>query len=152
MRALLASLMFVAACDGSSATAADSATSCTCKALGVSFDKTSSGLGAMNVQDALDELAARPVAEAPVGGRIQTVVKTFPNPGTKGGVSQTLDCPDPAHDIALGGACGFVDNATLGETIITNDASHASYACSWLQPNGSPSNMRVTVVCLTKAR
>ncbi len=147
---MLAVVMF-AACDGDGAQTNDAA-SCTCKALNVSFDKTSSGLGASNVQDAIDELAARPIPEAPVGGRIQTVVRTFPNPGTKGAVSQIAECPDPSHDIAIGGACSFVDGATLVGTAINNDSTHASYLCGWLQPDGSPTNMGVSVVCLTMAR
>lgn len=153
VRFLLAlSTLLVVSCSDGGQTTTDGAL-CACKAVEVAFDKTSSPLGAVNVQDAIDELAARPLPEPPIGGRLKTVVQVFPNPGTMGGVSQTVSCPDAAHDIALGGACGGGgDNAQLQETRITNDANAASYTCSWSQPNGGSETMRVTVVCLTQAR
>src|SRR5262249_12313923 len=151
MRAFLPLLIFVVACDGSSTSTSDATAACNCKALNVSFDKASSGLGAANVQDAIDELAARPLPEPAVGGRIQTIIKAFPNPGTHGGITLTADCADTAHDVALGGACGFDFGGTIVETRVTNDETHASYTCGWDQPTGGTQNVSVTVVCLTKA-
>lgn len=147
----LLALVPLVSCSDGNAVSTDAGT-CACKAIQTSFDKGTSTLGATNVQDAIDELAARPVAEAPIGSRIRTIDKVFPNPGTHGGVGQKLSCADPVHDLAIGGACGFVDNAELVETTIENDATRASYGCSWLQRDGSTSSMRVTVVCLTGAR
>jgi hypothetical protein len=153
MRALLALLVIASACSDDGGSTTSDASSCLCKALEVAFDKSSSTLGATNVQDAIDEIAARPAAEAPVGGRIKTLVQVFPNPGTMGGVTQTLSCSDPAHDLALGGACGGGGtNAQLRETRINNDTNMASYTCAWSQPTGGTEAMRVTVVCLTGAR
>lgn len=146
-----AAIAVVLGCSDSGASVAD-AGGYTCKALQVSFDKNSSALGASNVQDAIDELAERPVAETPIGGRIKTIDKFFPNPGTHGGVSQVAECDDPRHDLALGGACGYVDGATLAETTLLNEEGNASYRCGWMQLEGSSTKLRVTVVCLQGAR
>jgi hypothetical protein len=153
MRALLPLLVIATGCSDNGGSTTSDAASCSCTALQVAFDKTSSMLGASNVQDAIDEVAARPIAEPPVGDRIKTIVQVFPNPGTMGGVEQTLACPDPRHDVALGGACGGGGTrAQLVETRINNDTNVASYTCGWSQPTGGSDAMRVTVVCLTQAR
>ena len=143
-------LLGLASCDESPG-GADAGT-CSCAAATTTFDNTSSALGAENVQDAVDELAARPIAEPPVGSRIETITRVFTNPGTAGAVTQVASCPMPARDLALGGACGFVFNGLLVETRISNEASQASYACGWDQPSGGTGNMTVTVVCLRNAR
>lgn len=148
MRYFLGLLVVVVACsdDGGSMDAA-------VRALDVAFDKSSSTLGATNVQDALDELAQRPVAEAPVGPRIKTVVDVKPNPGTAGTALHTASCPDPVHDLALGGACPFGgDGAELAGSDLSNDTNLAQYTCAWRQPSGASGNMRAVVTCLTAAR
>jgi hypothetical protein len=147
----LALLVTLGACsnNGSSPAGPDAGT---VRALQVSFDKATSTLGATNVQDALDELAARPIAEAPIGSRIKTIVKPMPFPGLSGSVTLMADCSDPSHDVALGGACGFIDAATLVQTSIANDATHASFVCGWSKAGPGAGNTSVTVVCLTGAR
>jgi hypothetical protein len=145
---LMAVLAF--GCNGTDAQT--DAGACSCQAVSTSFDNASSSLGADNVQDAIDELAARPVAEPPIGERIETVTRVFSNPGTIGAVTQTAQCPTPARDLALGGACGFVFSAALVETRIANGTNDASYACGWDQSTAGSGNMSVTVVCLRNAR
>jgi hypothetical protein len=144
-------LTMLLSCSDNAQMTAD-AGACMCKAAQVSFDKASSTLGATNVQDALDELAARPIAEPPIATRIKIVDKGVPNPKTSGNVEATADCPNPGHDMAIGGGCGFVDSASINEAVLVNDATHASYRCGWSQPTGSSTLMSVSVVCLLNAR
>jgi hypothetical protein len=149
-RPLPALLLLFLGCDDSPSRS--DAGACACEAVTTSFDNASSSLGADNVQDAIDELAARPIPEAPVGSRIETITRTFANSGSAGGVSRTADCPDPAHDLALGGGCSFADGANLVATGVSNDATHASFSCSWVQDAPSQTMLAVTVVCLRNAR
>src|SRR5262245_23646847 len=70
-------LLVAAACSDNGTSQADAQGACTCTAERVSYDHSTSTLGANNVQDAVDELAARPIPEPPVGPRIQTIVVPF---------------------------------------------------------------------------
>jgi hypothetical protein len=153
MRTLvLAVIIAVTACSDGAGNEGDGGV-CACRAIQVSFDRASSTLGAMNVQDAIDELAARPVPEAAVGGRIRTIVRTFENPGTAR-VEKTATCDDPAHDVALGGGCAFAstpDNSAIVRSIPRNEPE-PSFTCAWSQPAGTQDTLFVYVVCLSQAR
>jgi hypothetical protein len=132
----------------------DAAAQCTCQpetALQTSYDNASSGLGAENVQDALDELADRPIAELPIGGRLQMIQQTLPNDGSVRPQPE-LDCPDMEHDIALSGTCGAVEGATLRGSGLLNGATVASFFCSYEQPAGNTDDILVTILCLRNAR
>lgn len=116
-------------------------------ALETTYDRTSSTLGAANVQDALDELAARPIAEAPLASRLELVVETFPNN------KQTLQneharCPDEAHDIALSGSCFGASVSSIATTLL----GVSTYECRINQTAGSTDMLEVRVLCLRNAR
>jgi hypothetical protein len=149
-RWLPALLLLFLGCDDSPSRS--DAGACACEAVTTSFDNASSPLGADNVQDAIDELAARPIPEAPVGSRIETITRTFANSGSAGGITRTAECPMPTRDLALGGGCSVVDTASLVGTAVVNDAASAAYSCSWLQSASSQTMLGVTVVCLRNAR
>jgi hypothetical protein len=127
--------------------------SCTCtppKAEQVSYDHVSSGLGAENAQDALDELAARPVAEAPIEGRLQLVDTAVTNTGAAL-ILLSQPCPQPT-DIALGGGCGLM--STPGTKLLATTltaAPNAGYSCNYEQPAGNMEQVHITVMCLHKA-
>jgi len=124
--------------------------SCTCEpptAVEVTYDKASSPLGADNVQDAVDELAARPLAEAPVAGRLQLVSAEVDNPGLSF-ITVSLSCP-AAGDIAIGGACGPL--LTPGAQLRGTGLDTNSYGCIYEQPVGNTDKPFLSVMCLHQA-
>lgn len=134
-------------CQNDSATMPDAAATPQ-TALATFYDKSSSTLGASNVQDAIDELAARPIAEPPLGPRLQLVVKSFPKVDDSTAQSEVLYCPDKEHDIALGGSCGGGGNMSqISDTIL----SASAYACRWVHPKGPDDSYEIRVRCLTNA-
>ena len=148
-------LSVAAACsdDGNNAQI-DAQGACTCTAEGVSYDHTSSNLGAANVQDAVDELAARPIPEPAVGPRIRTIVVPFTlTDQAPGGISKTAACSDESKDIVLGGACGYVGPRNfLGSTSIVNSSNEAKFSCGYDVPETISATSSVTVVCLSNAK
>ncbi len=71
---VIVAVAFAGCGESNDVTPLDGSCSCsTAPAVEVAFDNASSMLGASNVQDAIDELASRPVAEVPVGSRIETL-------------------------------------------------------------------------------
>lgn len=140
--------LLIAGC--SSDTGSDGSCSCEPKAaLETKYDNMSSMLGAENVQDALDELAARPVAEAPVGPRMIIVEEETPNTGADV-ISANGGCPDQAHDVALGGAC--IMPPLPGVALVGSILGEGGYACKWRQPMGNTDPVTVQVRCLLNAR
>ncbi len=156
MRLVSLGLMLgVAACsDNGSTPQIDAQGACTCTAQTVSYDKSTSNLGAVNVQDAIDELAARPIPEPPVGPRIKTIVVPFTLTNqAPGGVEKFATCTNEATDVVLGGACGFVGSANyLGSTRIINSTTEAKFSCGYTIPEMITATSSVTVVCLTSAK
>lgn len=110
-------------------------------ALQVSYDKTSSQLGADNVQDAVDELAARP-AEPPLAGRLTRIAVQVDNSGMEF-LNISLSCP-AATDVALGGGCGLISGATLTSTSLGENR----YSCNYKQLMGTVEKPLLTVMCL----
>jgi len=148
-------LSVAAACsDDGNNSPIDAQGACTCTAETVSYDHTTSTLGANNVQDAVDELAARPIPESPVGPRIKTIVVPFTlTDQAPGGVEKFATCTNEATDVVLGGACGFVGSANyLGSTRIINSSTEAKFSCGYTIPETISANSSVTVVCLTNAK
>lgn len=123
---------------------------CSCApptALQVTYDKTSSMLGATNVQDAVDELAARPLPEAPIEGRLEFVDQAVTNTGiTLPAFEQP--CPHPT-DIALGGGCGPMFAA--GTRLLGTTLEAHGYGCNYEQPASNTEAPHITVMCLHKA-
>lgn len=116
-------------------------------AIETKYDKTSSMLGADNVQDALDELATRREGEPPLASRLELVVKTFKNNG-KDFQYDSADCPDKDHDLALSGSCGRLPFTTISST----ELAQAAFACAMHQPPGTTEDLEVRVLCLRNAR
>jgi hypothetical protein len=136
------------------ATADANGAACTCTAASVPYDHASSGLAADNVQDAVDELASRPIAEAPVDPRIKTITVPFTLTSQPAGeISKTAACSNEATDVVLGGACGYVGTQNfLLATTITNSQTEAKFVCSYTVPATLNATSSVTVVCLTDAK
>jgi hypothetical protein len=150
---LLALPFALAGCPGDDNGAADSG-QCMCPAptaQQVSYDNMSSELGAENVQDAIDELEARPT-EAPVIPRLATISmqKTFP--GETSG-SAAANCPTPG-DYAVSGFCRTFNssNVTITGTEIVNGGGMALFACDFKQVAGTMDPITVGVVCLHAAQ
>lgn len=145
---LIATLGAVTGCPDDT-TASPDAAAVPQTALATPYDKRSSTLGATNVQDAIDELAQRPLAEAPLVGRLEFVAKDFPN---KGGVSQTEEatCPDPMHDFAISGSCRT--NTNIGTTLTGFTLGESKYVCDWRQDPRNDDHYQVWVLCLRNAR
>ncbi len=155
MRLVTVCLLFgMVACTDSGNTPADAQGACTCTAETVSYDHATSSLGATNVQDAVDELAARPIPEPPVGPRLKTIVVPFTLTNqAPGGISKTAACPDESKDVALGGACGFVGPRNfIGSTSVLNSSTEAKFSCGYDVPETITATSSVTVVCLTNAK
>ncbi len=144
---VLAVSLLVVGCE-----AEDGDDECSCEArpaLETPYDNMSSMLGAANVQDALDELAGRPVAEASVGSRLVIVEKETPNTGGEI-MSANASCPDVEHDLALGGACWT--QPLPGVALAGSDLGEAGYSCTWHQPMDNVEVVKVSVRCLRNAR
>jgi hypothetical protein len=121
---------------------------CTCptpSAQQINFDNGTSTLGAENVQDALDELAQRPLGEPSLAGRITQMEKELDNAGGEI-LSGSISCPE--GDIALGGGCGFL----LGGGVLTSAGGGGGiYGCSYQQPAGNTAKPTISVMCFHPA-
>jgi hypothetical protein len=119
-------------------------------ALQTPYDKASSKLGADNVQDALDELAERPLAEAPLGMRLYWHTVSFTD--TKESVELKATCPISDKDVVIGGAClPPIAKATLLGSDFGPNGSY--FKCSYRQEVGSPvSEFGIDIVCLKDAK
>ena len=150
----LLALSVVACSDNGNNPQIDAQGACTCTAEGVSYDHTTSSLGAANVQDAVDELAARPIPEPPVGPRIKTIVVPFTVTNQPpGGIEKSAACDNEARDIVLGGACGFVSSSNpLVSTAINNSSTEAKFTCGYTVPATVSATSSVTVVCLSNGK
>src|SRR5688572_31677801 len=90
---------------------------CVCQpqtALGTPFDNGSSMLGAGNVQDALDELAARPLA----GSMYFTDWSEGEPAAGVAGFVISRPCNDNPGDIALSVTCEFAEGGTPDPTVV----------------------------------
>lgn len=144
---LVATLGAVTGCPDDTTAAPDAAVAPQ-TALQTPYNKQSSTLGAVNVQDAIDELAQRPIAEAAIGSRLELVVREFPN-NNMTYQQELLYCPDKDHDIAMSGSCNsLARTAALRSTIL----GPASFYCEWSQLEGNTGNYDVRVLCLRNAR
>jgi hypothetical protein len=143
----------LSACDGDSQGA-----NCPCPpqtALETSFDNASSTLGAENVQDALDELAARPVA-----GRMYVTDWQYID-ATLAGVSIGVLCNDSMNDIPLSVTCELAEGGTPDPSVIPflqafgvqpweNGGAQAGGHCDWYTTDSRPwgGRFKIRLVCL----
>jgi hypothetical protein len=83
--------------------------------------------------------------------RIAQITTQIPNPR---GVLVTASsaCPNPAHDIAVGGECSAGQHALLQKTLLSSGAGSASYSCSFRQAEDNPAPLVVSVLCVLDAR
>jgi hypothetical protein len=122
-------------------------------ALETPYDNRSSTLGAENVQDAVDELAARPVAEAPLAGRLflrgwnELTDPTTPN------VIVTSECDSTA--IAISVQCQWVPPdvspfPALTSSYADDPAEGRGATCIWSTPDQSipGGTFRARALCL----
>ena len=149
--AILFAALLLGACDSAGGTP-DTVGQCGCEsgeqtALQTRYDPSSSTLGAENVQDAIDELAARQTAEQVIAERVVRVQETAQNPGTVE-FDATLDCPDPDHDLAIGGGCDEV----IGGTLRGQGLFGGGIVCRYKQSASNTATARITVVCLKGSR
>jgi hypothetical protein len=147
-------LFVAAACSDNGTAQTDAQGACTCTAETVSYDHSSSTLGASNVQDAVDELAARPIPEPPIGPRVKTIVVPFTlTDQAPGIISKAAACPNESVDVVLGGACGAVGTTNyLLRTDIANSSTEAKFSCGYAIPETITATSSVTVVCLANAK
>ena len=151
----LAASLLVAACNGTADDDidVDSRAVCDCPeqtAADVAYDNVGSGLAGANVQDAVDELAARPEGLADAFDRIILVEQVFTSAAA--GTTQLLQvqCPGSGAERAraLGGACDGGDAST---TVTRTQLQNGSYFCYWSKPEGAEIEFTAQVTCLGKA-
>ena len=158
---LITTTFLAAACNGTSDddVDVDSRAVCDCPektAADIPYDNVGSGLVGADVQDAVDELAARPEGIADAFERIMIVEVTDTSPTT--GTSHVVQvvCPGTGPDLALaiGGGCdGATSNAPI--TRMTPDPSPdglaRAFECVWAKPEGVAIEVTARAVCLGKA-
>lgn len=156
LRALVALVSITAtACSGDDDDADDNGTrtdagSCVCTnptAAEVTYDPTASELNGPNVQDALDELAARPEPGPDVTARIQPALESNEFTSNAPIVQIQVDCPgeQPTKGLALGGSCEGGDvNISIHSTQLGPDY----FTCSWLRADEAPVTLTARVTCL----
>lgn len=127
------------------------------------------GISATNVEQALDQLAARPIAEPPIGSRIITLSQNVSPDSSLSNTTRLigqLSCPDPVHDVAIGGACGEHPNALTDSAAALQSAgvengpnpvggaARAQQFCDYkqTQPPAVGAKVGVNLVCLRNAR
>jgi hypothetical protein len=169
-RAALWTVLGVGACGSAAAAVAMVASE-------VGYSNQSTSLKAHTVQAAIDELAVRQETETPVGKRLVYVTTTIDNKREER-FSGEASCPDPAHDLPLGGSCSAGPRVRLGASYLLKDPDEkgvprAKYACDFDQdvsslPNSLDAGVaadggvmpmeqpflpgQVTVVCLRNGR
>jgi hypothetical protein len=138
----------VAACDDASSQ------SCRATALDVDYDNSYGGLGAENVQDAIDELAARPLAEEPLERRMYFSGGEGVFGGAPGLYSIVAACDE--GDLALSGSC-FTNKTGDGQlNPVVQVVSFGHYDkpnewhCEFLRtaPEPETSSLGASCVCL----
>jgi len=147
------SLALLAGCNGDGANGGgDSAFACDCPAINaadVEYDNSGSGLADTNLQDAVDELAARPDAPVDAYTRIITVEDPIVA-DAPGGWSRTVTCPGspPNVAIAMGGACDGGD----ADTVVQGTQLQASaFQCNWRYEGAGSVTLTAQVTCLMPA-
>jgi hypothetical protein len=147
--------VILAGCPDEGTTTADAAAlSCECPtpaAETTTYDNVASMLSGDNVQDAVDELAARPSAEQVLAAKVEKVSRSVTNSGETILTGATA-CPDESRDIAIGGSCGVHPDGELKGFVVRSTASQAAFECTWGQPLNDSTNLVVEVVCLRNVR
>jgi len=98
-----------------------------------------------------DAMAVQPQGWNDFSSRVVQIMTQVRNPGGAV-VSATSACPDPVHDIAIGGDCNAGDDASLFSTRLVTAAGATGYTCSFKQSEGNPSPVVVSVLCVINAR
>ena len=152
---VLAASLLVAACNGTADDDidVDSRAVCDCPeqtAADVAYDNVGSGLAGADVQDAVDELAARPEGLADAYDRVFLLAETSTSAAS--GTTHTLQvlCPasPPDNALALGGGC---DANGGGTALVFTDLQNSGYTCVWSKPEGAEIEFTAKVRCLGKA-
>ncbi len=125
---------------------------CVCEpqtALETPFDNGPSGLGAENVQDALDELAARPLA-----GRLYFTNWFSADPVMTPGVGVGTTCDENPGHVALSASCELAEGGSPDPTVVPILQSHSvensEGTCSWWTTDGRPwgGRFKIRLLCL----
>ena len=153
MKRLSLSLLLLAlgACGGDTPDmGVDSQALCDCPAetaATTSYNNAGSGLADMDVQGAVDELAARAEGLPDVHGRITLEERkvSIGNPSTE--AVSTVICPSGAR--ALGGSCSSDSSATSVQATTLQDFA---FECIWNKPANVAIEFTAKVTCLTAAQ
>ena len=150
MRLLLISVsvaaLLSAGCDDEDDDGADASGNCPCEpptAADVSYDNATSGLPGDNVQDALDDVAARTDPAADAFSRITRVDKVVTSSAADVFV-ESVACP--GGGLALGGSCS---EGVTDQSIAYTKLLDAAFHCAWNNPtNQVGASLTLTVSCL----
>ena len=112
-------------------------------------------LSSMNVQDAIDELAARPEPEAPLSARLYETLFTQDDDPSLGVHVLTAKCDRPS-DLAVSGRCltntEFLASAVASVNLVSvgRGATPDEYRCVWERVSEPDpiEQLQVTAVCL----
>jgi len=128
-----------AVCDCPDLTAAD-----------IAYDNLASGLAGGDVQDAVDELAARPQGLSDAYERVVIEESTTTSSSSGTGHTITVGCPGTAPNVAvaLGGSCR---GGSTGVSIQSTHLQSTGFTCIWNKPEGEAVEFTATVSCLSKA-
>jgi hypothetical protein len=145
---VLAIATVVAACDDGASQL------CRATALEVDYDNSYGGLGAENVQDAIDELAARPLAEEPLERRMYFSRSAGVFGGEPGLYSIVAACDE--GDLAISGSCGTnkTGDGQLNPVVQVVSFGHYDkpneWHCEFLRtaPEPETSSLGANCVCL----
>ncbi len=146
-------LLFCLSCNGDDTNdGVDSSFACDCPtpaAADVDYDNVGSGLSGTDVQDAVDELAARPEPPGDSYDRIMFVEDMLVI-DTPSASSRTVTCPGTPPNLgrALGGACegGDIDTTLQGTALFEN-----GYRCVWRYAGTGSVTLTAKVTCLMPA-
>ena len=144
-------LFSLTGCNGDDMMDVDSSLACDCSdftAADIAYDNVGSGLSGTDVQDAVDELAARPaVTDAYLRTELVEEMQVAPDSQSSFAVAAVCPSSAPNRAIALGGSCGIAPNADLTAT----DLQEHGFTCVWSYPMGEAPTLTAKVRCLAPA-
>lgn len=150
----LVSILAAACADDDPDIGVDSNAICDCEtpnASEISYDNMTSGLSAITIQAALDELAARPAGLADTHGRVTLEEMTTTSPSSGTDYAITVGCPGtaPNRAVALGGSC---EGGSTGVSLQSTELQAGAFTCIWNKPDGQAIEFTAKVTCLAKAQ
>ena len=152
---VLAASLLVAACNGTADDDidVDSRAVCDCPeqtAADVAYDNVGSGLAGADVQDAVDELAAKPEGLPDAFERVMLIEQTTTSSASVAYHYIAVQCPGDGEDasIALGGGCS---QGASGADVESNELGRRGYICTWNKPVAAEIEFTARVTCLGKA-